>query len=232
MSIRARRKPRLLAAALGPSGICAGAIALAVGLIGPSASAATFAQCGNHVSASTREFQVTVTSGGVLCLASGDGNISGNPISNDPFLDAHPQYTLLDKTDNSSDGVAGWTSAVSITGLGKSNVGETSSFGKFTITLGNSLYDHLVIAFKVGDANKSPDWAAFSLLDGALSGTFTVIPKQGSYSHANLYGILARDPGNPSEVPLPGAVLLMGSVLAGSAGLAKWRKRRSRAGVA
>ena len=30
----------------------------------------------------------------------------------------------------------------------------------------------------------------------------------------------------PSPVPLPGAVVLMGTVLAGSAGLARWRKRQ------
>jgi hypothetical protein len=34
-------------------------------------------------------------------------------------------------------------------------------------------------------------------------------------------------PGGP-EVPLPGALLLMGSVLMGGAGLAKWRKASSR----
>jgi hypothetical protein len=34
--------------------------------------------------------------------------------------------------------------------------------------------------------------------------------------------------GRPAEIPLPGAMLLMGSVLIGGAGLAKWRRRESR----
>jgi hypothetical protein len=171
----------------------------------------------------TREFEVTVSSGGVSCLDWGDGNIGQ---ASDPFILDNPGYVLLDKTDDTSSGVTGWKSAVTISDLGESNVGDTSTFGKFTISVDASvfsLYENLVIAFKTGDS-RTPVWAAFSLLDGALAGSFTITPKNGgTLSHANLYGVLE---GPPPAVPLPGALVLMGSALLGAAGLGKWRKRR------
>jgi hypothetical protein len=43
--------------------------------------------------------------------------------------------------------------------------------------------------------------------------------------------ITSPDPGNTEVVPLPSAFLLMGTLLAGVGGFAKWRGRRERAAV-
>jgi hypothetical protein len=90
------------------------------------------------------------------------------------------------------------------------------------------LYNAYVFAWKVGNA--SPAWAAFLLTDiltgGPLSGNYGITPEQqAGMSHYNVYGI--NDPNfNTPPVPIPGAVFLFGSVLAGSWWIKKRRERR------
>jgi hypothetical protein len=73
-----------------------------------------------------------------------------------------------------------------------------------------------VLAVSLSDQLFNP--GLFGLTDGKrlgaiVTGTFTLLS-------------VPPDSG-PSPVPLPGALVLMGSVLAGSAGLARWRRRRT-----
>ena len=50
----------------------------------------------------------------------------------------------------------------------------------------------------------------------------------GSIKDMDISGFSGGDNQNPPPVPIPGAFLLMGTVLAGGAGFAKWRRRRER----
>jgi hypothetical protein len=78
-----------------------------------------------------------------------------------------------------------------------------------------------ILAVTLSDQLFNP--GLFGLIPGQrwgaiVTGTFTLLS-------------LPPDSG-PSPVPLPGALVLMGSVVAGSAGFARWRRRRSSHAVA
>ena len=45
-------------------------------------------------------------------------------------------------------------------------------------------------------------------------------------SHAILYAQLSTENENVSENPIPGALWLFGTVIAGGAGYSRWRKKR------
>jgi hypothetical protein len=156
-----------------------------------------------------REFMVDTTPS-ATCLAYALGNISGNGDAvNDLGL------VTLDKSDDGTDGLL--QGALSITGAG-------STSGTFTISpLAWASYSQLVIAFKAGDGQLDPDWAAFLLLPNASFGTWSISGQQ-SLSHANLYGgeLLGTPRGVP-EIPEPTSMLLLGS---GLAALAAHRRRR------
>lgn len=64
------------------------------------------------------------------------------------------------------------------------------------------------------------DTAFFKDLSGTLALTFTQIGEGAGLSHFTTFGPAV----NP--VPVPGAFLLLGSVLGGAAGFAGWRKKR------
>src|SRR5438105_3638198 len=76
------------------------------------------------------------TTPGSPCVGTGDANDINNSVPA-----TLPGYTLLDKSDDNSTGVAGWKTAISFTG---------TSDGTFKITAGTG-YNHLVLAFRDGE---------------------------------------------------------------------------------
>jgi len=158
------------------------------------------------------------------CFATGTGQI--NNASDLPFGVGSP-YVYLDKE---VDGSGPFETALTLT----FDAGVTSS-GHYTVTplAGFTSY---VLLLQQSNSPREPDWAAFLLgpdLDGAWSitgsnGAGVFSPK--TLSHAILYGVACGGAGGPScevgETPVPGAVFLMGSVLAGGIGGMQLMRRR------
>ena len=161
------------------------------------------------------------------CIGVGKGDVSV------------PGYTLLDKSDDIISGVFFATSPLAPGDF-------VASSGSDTFTIGATPgYDSLVLVIKDGNLGDLPSppfadnqlqWGAFLL--GALTGSWEIRNADGTLraalSHASLYGQLCEGlcgppTGAPPEVPIPGAFLLMGTVLAGGGGFAAWRRRRERA---
>jgi hypothetical protein len=178
------------------------ATAILLSQMAAAATVATSDQCAGGY----RDFTVNITApatGSISCLAVGTGKLERNG-PNDVLVQTY-DLTYIDKDDKDPAAPAtGYLESV----LTVSGLGATS--GSFTLDQSLwSAYDSLVVAFKVGN-NKSPTWAAFTLTLGAFTGTFSIVPPQGStLSHMNLYGF---EPASP--VPLPAALPLFASALA------------------
>jgi PEP-CTERM motif len=162
--------------------------------------------CPGTAATTDREFTLT-TAIAATCLAFGTGNINGNGDAINSL-----GYTLLDKSDDSISGLTpfNW---LSITGSGTTGGGFS-----FTAPPG---YTSFVIAFKSGEGQLDPDWAAFLLPAGILSGSWSISGQQ-SLSHANLYGLR----GSSFQVPEPSTLVLFGIAFAGLA-LARHRTGRA-----
>jgi hypothetical protein len=186
--------------------LAAGALALAVCGVSFEAAAA-LVSCPSTAITSDREFTLD-TSSGASCFGSGPGNISGN-LPNDGFLALHPGYVLLDKSDDGLAYAGTSSEFTSFTGTGTLS-------GSFTF-VAPAGYHNFVLALKSGQGQANPDWAAFSLPTGVLGGCglSLILQKKSddeggqSLSHANLYAL----PG-VAATPVPGALWLMGTVLA------------------
>jgi hypothetical protein len=151
------------------------------------------------------------TAPGSPCVGTGDANDINNSVPG-----TLPGYTLLDKSDNPTDGVAGWKTAISYTG---------TTGGDFKITPGTGYYD-LVLAFRDGRFHED-GYGAFLL--GALSGSWAIINPPQGVSHFTLYGKACPGgvcPDNNTDVslPVPGAIWLFGTVLVGVATLRRRRR--------
>ena len=158
--------------------------------------------CPGSPATTDREFTISADAS---CLDYGTGNIG--QAQNDPFLADNPTYQNLGELTITS--------------------GAGTASGTFTITqaLLDST-DNLALGFKSGEGQFDPDWAVFLLSATVAAGvyTFSIDPTiAGGLSHIVIYG-------NP--VPLPGALLLMGTVLAGGVGYRKLRNRRRNAAIA
>jgi hypothetical protein len=194
---------------LGRSAIAAAAIACFVAAT-PAAFAAV---CPTTITPPANIFTVTGASG---CFASGTGQVTGPGDPDFPFA----SLVYLDKTGVSGDPKEG--------ALTVSTTPQTWSINT-SLLLG---YSNFVLLFQQSNSPREPDWGAFSL--NATSGTWLIekltINPQGkeirenvTLSHAILYGVAS-----PTQTPLPGALVLFGTVVLGSGGIAGWRKRRAR----
>lgn len=165
-----------------------------------------------------REFSLT-TDPGSTCFAFGIGNISGNAGGGD--LD--PLYALFSTSfgaghlliDKSDDGTSGLKPDALIGAL-TSGLGGSWSFLLPDAGAGFA-WTNVILAFKSGNGQLNPDWAAFLVPDGVTSGDWAISDKQ-ALSHANLYAQKV-----PASIPLPAAgILLVGAL----GGLAALRRRR------
>jgi hypothetical protein len=183
------------------------AVVAAAVMFGSSAYAVTVS-CPGTDATTDREFGLD-TAVAATCLTKGSGNINGN---ND-FIN-QLGYVSIDKTGN-DDAFVGVDGEITITGDPNS--------GHFTLALPAG-YENFVLALKSGNGQLDPDWVAFLLAPGTTEGDWT-ISDQG-LSHAILYAQLSTENEKVSENPIPGALWLFGTVIAGGAGYSRWRKRR------
>lgn len=179
--------------------VLAGFVAIGVSAIATGSALA--ATCPPSPSGSERVFTLISTPDS-SCLAYGAGNLNGNSDAINAL-----GYVTLDKSDDLTTGALpqSLTFTPPTSGLG----------GTFSIAAAG--YTSFVVALKSGEGQLDPDWAAFLLPAGVLSGSWTISGKQ-ELSHAVLYGIAAT-------VPLPAALpLLAGGI--GLLGALGWRRRR------
>lgn len=157
------------------------------------------------ISGATRSFTLDSTSffsgtddNADSLVSYGDDNITGNTSNGN----IPAGWTVI--RDNNGSGVA--ASQFAVTGSGANS-------GTFSILDGTvwNLYSNIAIGLKVGNAQKSPDWAIFQLEKFASAGIWSTNTPQG-LSHYLVYAqVQANNPPNP--VPLPGAFWLLGSGL-------------------
>lgn len=179
------------------------AVSISVVFAANSANAAPVSvDCPGTASTADREFTITTDPGTAICLAYAPGNINGN---NDAINQLG--YVTIDKSDDNTNGIA--PNALSSSGSLTSGLSGDFSF---TAPAG---YTNFVIAFKSGQGQLNPDWAAFSLHNGVTSGDWAISGSQ-ALSHVNLYA---------QVVPVPAAVWLFGSGLLGLVGVARRKIR-------
>lgn len=182
------------------------ALPLALGVAGAQANTVTSndPDCvGNPVG---RTFTVDATTV-VKCLAKGTGNINGNGDAINLL-----GYLTLDKSDDNTTGLA----QGSLTGSPSLIAGLSGTFNIAASVYAN--FTDIVIAFKSGQGQFDPDWAAFLLVDGTTTGNWSISGDQ-QLSHANIYGKRRNDVPEPASLALVGAALL--------AAAAVRRRRRS-----
>lgn len=175
---------------------------LAVALLGAASAyaAPVSVMCPGSPATTDREFTITTDPGTAVCLAYAPGNLNGNG-------DAINQlgYITLDKTDDLITGALPQSLTATPPTSGLSGTFSFSAPG----------YTNFVIAFKSGQGQLDPDWAAFTLPNGVTSGSWAIGGQQ-ALSHVNLYA---------QVIPVPAAAWLFAS----SFGLLALGLRRGRA---
>jgi hypothetical protein len=201
--------------------------AIAAAFAACSAQAATVT-CSGDVTSSPRSFTLTIA-GDIApsCWDWDAGNIptkthgrnqdifevaSGPAPHWDGKLQVPTGFSRLDDSADADDPFEGM-----LVGSGDLRSGLS---GTFSID-GSAAAQYLLI-FKTGVASRDPDWMAFLLPQGVLSGSWS-ISGQHSLSHAQVWG--DADDQSVPQVPIPAAAWLLGSGLMGL--LAFARRRRS-----
>lgn len=142
------------------------------------------------------------------CLASGVGNINGNP-GNDAFLGqpAGAGYSLISKSDAANPFNLTYDQTA---GTWQFNAGAWQGLTK------------LALGFKFGTGNKPDEWFVYQLVPSVTSGGYTFFNiggTGGGLSHMNLYRAVCT-PGTPGcrppdVAPEPGTLALLGLGLLG-----------------
>jgi len=150
---------------------------------------------------------------GSTCFAAGIGNGDNLGGGGDPI--AALGYEILGTSSSSGDLLFSFT-------------GTTG--GTFSFTP-NGQYEHFIIGFQATAASPKPDHFAFALAELITSGSWSIAGAGANViTGAYLYGQLAEVVATP--VPVPAALILFGSALAGFFGFGRLRARFSRSAVA
>jgi hypothetical protein len=180
---------------------------------------------------------------GAACGASDFGN--GNPVLNtgtDPIVPSG--YAVLDTSNGGPNTVPLSITFTDVVFPGDANFWRTDGNFSFSNPTG---YSQFALGFqfstnRISLLDPKPDWFIVYLPGDTLgSGQFdadTIFPPSNfelpadALQYAVLYGRACSEAAPcevvPNETPLPAAVWLLGSVLAGGAGVKRWRKRRAK----
>jgi hypothetical protein len=192
-------------------------LALAAGI--GAMSDATAATCPSVPGTNLGDKIFTVsTSPDSSCLTFGTGNINGNNDAVNNFTTFNgSKFVTLDNTDENNNTKEG----------ALTNSQFSGAQGSFSIDLNKTQgYTDLVLALKAGNNGGGPTWAAF--LISSLVGTWSIQEltdngckkeliclKGKDISHAILYGQEVTHTPPIDPVPLPPALILFASALAG-----------------
>jgi hypothetical protein len=174
--------------------------------VGQSASAGTVS-CPGTAATGDREFQLTVASGDPVCLATGIGNDGNNQVLDpaaDSFVQANPNWTLVDWDNNNNQVDRGF-----------SYTGDETQAGTFSFTFTPAGGTQYAVRFTSGPGALDPDWAVFQLPHGITAGTWQILSGNQKVVNANLYSM---------AVPLPASLPLFLAAIAGMGALG-WRRR-------
>jgi len=180
------------------------AAAVVVG-VSTSAQASSVSCPGALGNASDRQFQLDTTPGAVCAsFGNGFGRLNVNNATADFDGDT---WILLDSSEPTA-GIDPFKNALSINGTGQLS-------GDFHIDAAVwGTYGRIILALQAKVANVNPDWAAFELTDGVITGDWSI---EGSgLDHANLYGmkgVSASSDNDVSAVPEPTSIALLGAGL-------------------
>jgi PEP-CTERM motif-containing protein len=143
------------------------------------------------------------------CIEAGYGNGQAGNIGqgggNDPFLNLHPEWTLVGNFDQTGSTLGHYTQSGSKNTSGSFFIDDPSFWDD---------YANVAIGFKFGTGTKPDEWFVYLLNDLVTSGQWSfvnVFNRGGGLSHMTVYGTGERD----HNVPEPATLAMLGLGLMG-----------------